>query len=102
MLAGTGHDMTVDYWAVGILIYEMMFGVTPFFNRNKHVLQSKIKNSKIVFPDKSRYVIEYSDECVDIVTSLLKKKRDDRLGTTNGAKEIINHPFFKDIDMTKL
>lgn len=102
MLNGTGHDMSVDWWAVGILLYEMMFGVTPFFNRNKHVLQSKIKNSKVVFPDKSRYVIEYSAECVDLITSLLNKKREERLGFNGGAQEIISHPFFKDLDIEKL
>lgn len=102
MLEGTGHDMSVDWWAVGILMYEMMFGVTPFFNRNKHVLQSKIKNSKVVFPDKSRYVIEYSDECVDLITSLLSKKREERLGFNGGAKEIISHPFFAELDLEKL
>jgi serine/threonine protein kinase len=33
-----GHDHTVDWWAVGVLIFEMMFGVTPFFNKNKQML----------------------------------------------------------------
>ena len=35
MVDNKGHDMTVDWWAVGILIYEMLIGVTPFFNRNR-------------------------------------------------------------------
>lgn len=35
MVSHQGHDMTVDWWAVGILIYEMLIGVTPFFNRNR-------------------------------------------------------------------
>lgn len=35
MIKGKGHDKTVDWWALGILIYEMLIGVTPFFNRNK-------------------------------------------------------------------
>lgn len=35
MIAGTGHDKTVDWWALGILIYEMLIGVTPFFNKNR-------------------------------------------------------------------
>jgi serum/glucocorticoid-regulated kinase 2 len=35
MVDGTGHDNAVDWWAVGVLIYEMLIGVTPFFNRNK-------------------------------------------------------------------
>ena len=57
MISHAGHDKTVDWWAVGILIYEMLIGVTPFFNRNRQVLMSKIKHSKIVFPDRKTYRI---------------------------------------------
>lgn len=43
------------------MIYEMLIGVTPFFNRNKNVLLNKIKTGKVVFPDKAKYKIDYSD-----------------------------------------
>ena len=57
MISHAGHDFTVDWWAVGILIYEMLIGVTPFFNKNRQVLMSKIKHSRIVFPDRRQYRI---------------------------------------------
>ena len=57
----------MDWWAVGILIYEMLIGITPFYNKNRQKLMEKICGAKVVFPDKSKYVIEYSDELVDIV-----------------------------------
>jgi len=34
MLNKEGHDKSVDWWALGVLMYEMLIGVTPFFNRN--------------------------------------------------------------------
>jgi serine/threonine protein kinase len=36
MIVGSGHDFTVDWWALGILIYEMIIGIPPFYNQNKH------------------------------------------------------------------
>ena len=42
MINKTGHDFTVDWWAVGILIFEMLFGTTPFFSRNKRRIYKRI------------------------------------------------------------
>jgi serine/threonine protein kinase len=93
-----GHDFSVDWWALGILIYEMLIGVTPFYNRERKLLLLKIRQSKVVFPDKKKYKIEYSDEFVDIVLKLLHKEKDQRLGSKDDFREIIAHPFFAAID----
>jgi serum/glucocorticoid-regulated kinase 2 len=85
MISHAGHDKTVDWWAVGILVYEMLIGVTPFFNRNRQVLMSKIKHSKIVFPDRKTYKIGYSDEIVDVISKLLRKDKGTRLGAKQDA-----------------
>jgi len=62
-----GYDKTVDWWALGIIIYELLVGVTPFFNRNKNMLLQKILQAKVVFPDRKKYKIEFSDELMDLV-----------------------------------
>jgi serum/glucocorticoid-regulated kinase 2 len=80
MVAHAGHDKNVDWWALGVLIYEMLIGVTPFYNRNRNMLLMKIKNSKVIFPDKTKYKIDYSDEIVDLICSLLAKDKTKRLG----------------------
>lgn len=53
-----------------LLSYEMLIGVTPFYNRNRNMLLMKIKNSKVIFPDKTKYKIEYSDEIVDLIVNV--------------------------------
>jgi serine/threonine protein kinase len=99
MVLHQGHDLSVDWWALGILIYEMLIGVTPFYNKERRLLLLKIRTQKVVFPDKRKYKIDYSDEFVDIVMKLLVKEKKDRLGSKNDFREILEHPWFSDLDM---
>jgi serum/glucocorticoid-regulated kinase 2 len=102
MVNRTGHDKNVDWWAIGVLIYEMLIGVTPFYNRNRNMLLMKIKNSKVIFPDRTRYRIDYSDEIVDLIVGLLAKEKTKRLGFKDDGKEVLAHPFFASLDLEKL
>jgi tRNA A-37 threonylcarbamoyl transferase component Bud32 len=102
MVSQTGHDKTVDWWALGVLIYEMLIGVTPFFNKNKNMLLMKIKNAKVIFPDRKKYKIDYSDDIMDLISSLLEKERAKRLGSTDDYISVISHPVFRHIDFEKL
>lgn len=93
MLIGNGHDYTVDWWALGILIYEMIVGIPPFFHRNKHKMYHFIKESKVNFPDPERHKISVSANAQDLILRLLEKDKKTRLGV-NGVDEIMNHPWF--------
>jgi serine/threonine protein kinase len=44
IVGGGSYDKTVDWWALGILIYEMLHGYTPFFDKNLYIMFEKIKN----------------------------------------------------------
>ena len=101
MLWGNGHDYTVDWWALGILIYEMIVGIPPFFHKNKHKMYHFIKESKVNFPDPERHKISVSAEAQDLISRLLDKNKKSRLGA-NGIEEIMSHPWFSTIDTTKL
>ena len=102
MVREVGHEYAVDWWAAGILLYEMVIGVTPFFNKNRYSLFENIKNKKPRFPDRSKYSIEYSDELVDLLEKLLEKDPKKRLGTSGDAQEILQHPWFKGVDHKKM
>lgn len=102
MVLQTGHDKTVDWWAVGVLIYEMLIGVTPFFNKNKNMLLMKIKNSKVVFPDRKKYKIDFSDGIMDLIVRLLDKDMSKRLGAQDDFVEVLSHPYFEGIDVEAL
>jgi serum/glucocorticoid-regulated kinase 2 len=101
MLIGNGHDTTVDWWALGILIYEMIVGIPPFFHRNKHRMYHFIKESKVNFPDPERHKISVSENARDLIVKLLDKNKKTRLGV-NGVEEILNHPWFKDLDIVAM
>ena len=49
-----GYDKSVDWWAVGILIYEMIVGVTPFYDSKRSTMKKKIMNEKVRWPSNIR------------------------------------------------
>ena len=98
MLLGVGHDYTVDWWTLGILLYEMLVGIPPFYDRDRAVMFRNIKRAKLRFPQKERDRIYISPEAKDLIERLLNKDNTRRLGV-NGVNEILKHEFFKDLDV---
>lgn len=47
MIQGTGHDHTLDWWAYGTLIYEMLVGVPPYYDKNQHKMFTNIENADL-------------------------------------------------------
>ena len=93
IIIGEGHDKNADWWSFGILIYEMLCGLPPFYVEKLERMYELIKSGPLKFPKR----ITLSDEAKDIIKKLLERNVKKRLGY-NGIKEIKEHPFFKDID----
>ena len=89
-----GHDKTVDWWSFGILLFEMLYGKSPFYMENINKMYDLIKTSPVKFPKK----VNLSEEAKDIIQKLLEKNPKKRLGSKGGIEEIKKHPFFAKID----
>ncbi|KAK3836780.1 MAG: hypothetical protein J3R72DRAFT_200372 [Linnemannia gamsii] len=91
---GKPYGKEVDWWAVGVVMYELLVGEPPFFAESAmgiiRLLRDHEKNLSF---DKG---MEITAECKDLITRLLARK-ENRLGK-NGVEEIKAHPFFKGID----
>ena len=93
-----GHDKMADWWSFGILLYEMLCGLPPFYMENLDKMYDMIQNSQVKFPKR----INLSDSAKDIIQKLLEKNPKKRLGYHKGIEEIKTHPFFAKIDFNAI
>ncbi|AGO12643.1 AaceriADR167Wp [[Ashbya] aceris (nom. inval.)] len=98
VIRGNGHTASVDWWTLGILTYEMLFGFTPFKGDNTNQTFSNILKNDVYFPNNN----DISRTCKDLIKKLLVKKETKRLGSKFGASEIKKHPFFKNVQWALL
>ena len=98
IITGEGHNKSADWWSYGILMYEMFFGIPPFFCDNQEKMYQLITRAELRFPKK----INISDDAKDLLQKLLIKDQDERLGSKSGFNEIKEHPFFKGFDFDAL
>ena len=90
MISGEGHNLMTDWWSVGILTYELLFGVPPFHGSSTERTLDLISNSIISYDSK----IHITSVTKDFITKLLNKKIKERIGQ-GGFQEITKHHFFQ-------
>jgi serine/threonine protein kinase len=90
------HGLVVDFWALGVIIYELMNGKRPYNGIHRKEYKENLASYEVQldFDEKPN---GWSNDSVDFVNKLLKRKEDKRLGS-NGIEEIKQHNWFKNFD----
>jgi len=96
IISQKGHDKSVDWWSLGIIIFEMLMGKAPFTNKNKQKVLKDVLKAPL--PPNN-----LSKTANDLVEKLLVRDPKKRLGFgERDALDIMEHPFFEEIDWEKL
>lgn len=93
VLDDSGYTKLVDFWSLGVLVFEMCCGWSPFYAEDTQTMYKNIAFGKVRFPRES-----LSTEGRSFVKGLLNRNPSHRLGAKNDAQELKDHPFFADID----
>ncbi|XP_017737252.1 PREDICTED: microtubule-associated serine/threonine-protein kinase 2 isoform X3 [Rhinopithecus bieti] len=93
-----GYGKPVDWWAMGIILYEFLVGCVPFFGDTPEELFGQVISDEIVWPEGDDAL---PPDAQDLTSKLLHQNPLERLGT-GSAYEVKQHPFFTGLDWTGL
>lgn len=93
-----GYGKPVDWWAMGIILYEFLVGCVPFFGDTPEELFGQVISDEIVWPEGDDAL---PPDAQDLTSKLLHQNPLERLGTSS-AYEVKQHPFFMGLDWTGL
>jgi serine/threonine protein kinase len=93
IVAGKGHGIAVDWWTLGVLIFEMLASFTPFYSSKRMKMYKKIVRAEVAFPS------HFSSSSRSLISGLLARKASQRLGMIHGGADAIkNHQWYSGFD----
>ncbi|XP_067157270.1 microtubule-associated serine/threonine-protein kinase 2 isoform X3 [Apteryx mantelli] len=93
-----GYGKPVDWWAMGVILYEFLVGCVPFFGDTPEELFGQVISDEIAWPDGDDAL---PPDAQDLISKLLRQNPLERIGT-GSAFEVKQHRFFKDLDWNGL
>ncbi|RIA97578.1 kinase-like domain-containing protein [Glomus cerebriforme] len=101
ILTKRGYFDSVDWWSLGVVMYELLFSKRPFRGKTNPQLTQAILKDPLVFPENARDSV--SEECLDCLRRFCERDISKRLGCgPNGLEDIKQHPWFIGIEWDKL
>ncbi|XP_054720628.1 microtubule-associated serine/threonine-protein kinase 3-like [Uloborus diversus] len=94
-----GYGKPVDWWSMGIILYEFLVGCVPFFGETPEELFAHVINDEIEWPAENEWPA--TEDAKELISLLLQQSPMDRLGT-GGAQEVKEHQFFDEINWNAL
>ncbi|XP_047310167.1 serine/threonine-protein kinase AGC1-7-like [Impatiens glandulifera] len=94
IVRGEGHGSAVDWWTLGIFLYELLHGTTPFKGAGNRATLVNVVGQPLRFPDSP----QVSGTARDLIKGLLVKEPAKRIAYRRGATEIKQHPFFEGVN----
>ncbi|KAI2649237.1 Serine/threonine-protein kinase greatwall [Labeo rohita] len=95
LLLGKPHDFMVDWWALGVCLFEFLTGVPPFNDETPQLVFQNILNRDIPWPDGDEELTQNARNAIEILLTMDTTKR-------AGLKELKDHPFFEGVDWENL
>ncbi|KAG0359347.1 hypothetical protein BG005_000957 [Podila minutissima] len=101
VLLRKGYFESVDWWSLGVVMFELLFGRRPFRGKSNDLLTNSILRDPLPFPENVHDMI--SAPCLDVLSRLCERDISKRLGCTpDGLDAVKNHPWFNGIEWDKL
>jgi len=98
MLLKFGHSFSLDYYCLGCLLFEIVIGHPPFYSKNIDEIYVRVLVEEVSFPQYPHL----SKQIKDLIGKLLVKNPNERMGYHNGIEEILDHPWFKGVDVQSI
>ena len=102
-LFGKAQTIVSDYYSLGVLTFELIFGVKPYNGKNREEIKEKVRNKEIVLNKRSKNIKEkLSKESIDFISKLMQSDPNKRLGYLGGINDIKKHPWLININWKEL